>query len=126
MIATLTGRIQTKLLTLTILCGVGAVFAAVYGPYLWSVVLVAAMAGLVLEAAWSLFIVYQPGWLTWLMAAIEYGLIVMISLWLQLPVSLLIATLLYITAWVLVQLFLLYVLPVINPRWPERSLELWS
>lgn len=125
MLATVAGRLQTKLLTYLVLGLVTAVFVWVRGPvYLW-VYGVTIVVGLLLEILWGMTIEYQPGWLTFVFGAIEFLVIVGVTVWFGIPMSMLAAFTFYLTAWSIIQLFLLYILPVWRTSWGEDGGELW-
>ncbi len=124
-LATLKGRLQTKLITYIILALVTAVFAAMYGTTYWAVFGVAVVVGLVLEALWGMVVQYQSGWMTFLFGAIEFIVIVLYTIFLDTPMALMDAVKYYLTAWILIQLFLIYILPVFRLSWGDDGLELW-
>jgi hypothetical protein len=124
-LATLKGRLQTKLLTYIILALVTAVFAAMYGTTYWAVFGVAVVVGLVLEALWGMVVQYQSGWMTFLFGAIEFIVIVLYTIFLSMPMAFMDALKYYLTAWILIQLFLIYIFPVFRLSWGDDGLELW-
>ncbi len=124
-LATLKGRLQTKLLTYGIFTIVTAVFAAMYGTTYWAVFVVAVVVGFVLEALWGMLVTYQSGWMTFLFGAIEFIVIVLYALWLGMPMAFMDAVRYYFTAWTLIQLFLIYILPIFRLSWADDGLELW-
>lgn len=124
-LATLNGRLQTKLLTYLILGLVTLVFVWLKGPvYLW-VFGVTMVVGLILETLWGILVEYQPGWMTFVFAAIEFLVVVSVTLWFGVPMQMLSAFIFYFTAWSLIQLFLLYLLPIWKLSWGEDGAELW-
>jgi hypothetical protein len=124
-LATLLGRLQTKLLTYLILGVVTLVFVWLKGPvYLWAFG-VTMIVGIILEAVWGLSVVYQPGWLTVVFGAVEFLSVLGITLLFRVPMPMLSALLYYLTAWSIIQLFLLYMLPVWRMSWGEDGAELW-
>lgn len=123
--ATLKGRIQTKLLTYLILAAVASVFAGMYGMvYVW-VFCIAVALGLVLETIWSFVFEYQPGYLTFILGAIEFIAILAVASVFQMPMAFADALLFYLTAWTIIQLFLVYMMPIIHTSWADDGLELW-
>lgn len=124
-IATLIGRLETKLVTYGILASVTAVFALLNHPAYIIVGAIAAVIGLLLEAAWGTLITYQPGWLTFLLSFIEFGLISITAAVINLPITLIQAAFFYAIIWIPTQLFLLYILPVWAPQWGDNGTELW-
>lgn len=123
-LATLKGRLQTKLLTYTILAGVTALFSLTGNPAYLAVAGIAAVSGLLLESLWGVIITYQPGWLTYLLAFTEFGVIITIAALLNIPLTMTQAVMFYLAAWIPIQLFLLYLLPVWVPRWGDNGGEL--
>jgi len=124
-LATLKGRLQTKLFTYPILALVTAVFAMMYGNIYWTVFGIAVIVGLVLEALWGMTVQYQSGWMTFLFGGIEFAVIVLYALFLGMPMAFMDAVKYYVTAWSVIQLFLIYILPVLRPSWGDDGLELW-
>ena len=124
-LATLTGRLQTKLLTYLILAVVTVPFVWFRGPvYLW-VFGVALVVGLLLETLWGFMVPYQPGWLTFVFGAVEFLSVLGITLWFGIPMPVVSALIYYLTSWSIIQLFLLYLLPVWRLSWGEDGAELW-
>jgi len=124
-VATLKGRLQTKLLTYLILFPVTVFFAVVYNHNYWTVFVIAVAVGLVLEVLWSFLVPYQSGWMTFAMGAIEFFAIILYVVLLNVPMVFMIASAYYLTAWVLIQLFLIYILPIWRLSWADDGLELW-
>jgi hypothetical protein len=124
-LATLKGRLQTKIVTYVILLAVTAVFAAMYGSIYFAVCGIAMVAGLALETLWGMFVKYQSGWMTFLFGAIEFIVIVLFALFLGMPMAFMDAVTYYLTAWTLTQLFLIYILPIWRISWGDDGLELW-
>jgi hypothetical protein len=123
-LATLHGRIQTKLLTFVISGIITALF--VYGGdsvYVF-LFLISIPAGIGLEFLWSRFIVHQPGWLTILMGIIEFGLITAVVVALSLPITLSAALFFYSVNWFTILVFLVYILPVLRLSWVTDGREL--
>ena len=124
-LATLKGRLQTKLFTYIILALVTSAFAMMHGTIYWAVFGIAMAVGLVLEALWGLLVKYQSGWMTFVFGAIEFIVILAYSLLLGMPMAFMDAVKYYLTAWILIQLFLIYILPVWRLSWADDGLELW-
>lgn len=124
-LATFHGRIQTKLLTYVILALVTALFWLTGGVQIFFLFLVAMLVGLALEGLWGLCICHQPGWLTFVFTGVEFAVIVTVAAALGITVPLWLGVLYYSTAWILTQLFLLYVLPVWKTDWADNGRELW-
>lgn len=125
MVATLKGRLQTKLVTYVLLALVTAWFAWTGGEVYLYMFLIAAAVGLVLETIWGIFITWQPGWLTFLFAGIEFLVIANVAAWLGMSLPMMSALRYYLVAWALIQLFLLYVLPIWRMSWNDNGAELW-
>lgn len=132
-VATLKGRLQTKLIALIIpaIASVPFVFyddcTAYYTMFVLMVVI-----GLTLETLYSFLITYEPGWLTIVFAAIEFTLIYSVLKVLNLDIILShnVSELseglsYYFTVWGLNQILFIYLLPVWNISWGERGNELW-
>ena len=133
MIATLKGRLQTKIIALIIPAIAAVPFAyfrdctAYYTMFALMVVI-----GLTLETIYSFFIDYEPGWLTILFGAIEFLLIYAVLKLLNLDIILShnVSELseglsYYLTVWGLNQILFIYFLPVWNISWLEHGNELW-
>ena len=123
-IATLKGRIQTKALTYLVLAGLTSLFAMLWGTAMWQVLTIAIATGLILETIWGLTIEYQPGWLTFVLGAVEFAVITDIILILATPITLSQAALFYWTSWIIIQLFLIYLIPIIDTDWADNGHEL--
>lgn len=125
MIATLAGRLETKLLTYVIFSLVTAVFVWLKGPvYLWAFA-VTVVVGLILETIWGVAVTYQPGWLRILFGIIEFSAVIGITVFFRVSMPFPSALLYYATAWSIIQLFLLYLLPVWKTSWGDDGGELW-
>lgn len=124
-LATLKGRLQTKLLTYIILLLVTTAFAAMYGTIYFAVCGIAIVVGLLLETLWGMFVRHQSGWMTFLFGGIEFIVIVLCTLLFGMPMAFMDAVKYYLAAWVLTQLFLIYILPVWRISWADDGLELW-
>jgi len=132
-LATLKGRLQTKLVTFAIVAPLAFLFAyledcTVYYTMLALMIVV----GLTLEALWGIFINHEPGWLTILFAVIEFTLVFGIIKFFQLDIrwSFAVAEFheglrFYFITWSLIQLFLIYLLPVWRLSWLQNGSELW-
>lgn len=122
---TLLGRLQTKALTYPLLGLVTAAFAYSGGSiYVWAMA-VTIVVGLILETLWGIMVEYQPGWLTILFGVIEFLAVVNIAVWFGVPMTMTAALVYYATAWSIIQLFLIYLLPVWYTCWGENGGELW-
>lgn len=123
--ATLLGRLQTKAITYPLLGLITLPFVAVGGDvYLW-LFATAMIVGIVLEILWGLFIWYQPGWYAFIFGAIEFTAIALMAGYFAIPLSLPAALAYYVVSWVLIQLFLIYLLPVFRMCWGENGGEIW-
>lgn len=125
MTPTLAGRLQTKAATYAILAVVAGVFALWQGPIFLVMAAIAVLVGLALEALWGALVSYQPGWMTLLFSLIEFEIIFLIGVLLRLDMTFGQALTFYLAMWIPIQLFLLYLLPVIVPRWAENGTELF-
>jgi len=63
--------------------------------------------------------------MTFLFGGIEFAVIVLYALFLGMPMAFMDAVKYYVTAWSVIQLFLIYILPVLRPSWGDDGLELW-
>lgn len=125
-LATIKGRLQTKLVTFIILGLITWGFLLVTGNLMYAqLFLVAIGAGLVLELIWGVFIVHQPGWLTFVLAGVEFAAIAAIAAYFEVPATMPESAWYYLTSWALIQLFLLYVLPIWRVSWVDDGRELW-
>lgn len=125
MISTVLGRVQTKALTYPLLGLITLGFVAYGGPeYLWAYALTM-IVGLLLEVLWGLLVEYQPGWLTILFGVIEFLVVAIIAVTFAVPLSLGAAAIYYATAWSIIQLFLIYLMPVWRMCWNEHGGEIW-
>lgn len=123
LIATLKGRLQTKLVTYIVLAAVTAVFAMMGSPNYWLLFCLAIPIGIFLEALWGLTIDYQPGWMTFLMAAIEFGAIAIVAFLMSMPMEMSNALIYYLVSWAIIQLFLIYFMPILRLNWNDKGLE---
>lgn len=124
-LATLAGRLQTKLLTYILLGLITLVFVMMDSHvYLWAYG-VAMVVGLLLETIWGIAVQYQPGWLTFVFGAIEFSLIMLVTAWFGVPLAMKSAAVFYLVSWSIIQLFLIYLLPVWRTSWSEDGGELW-
>ncbi len=123
LIATLKGRLQTKLVTYLVLAVVTAVFAMMGSPTYWLLFLIAMPIGIFLEAVWGLTVDYQPGWMTFLMAAIEFGVIAIVAYMMSMPMEMKNALVYYLVSWAIIQLFLIYFMPILRLNWNDKGLE---
>lgn len=124
-LATLKGRLQTKIVTYAILALVTLLFAAMYGSIYFIVCAIAIAVGLMLETIYGMFVTYQSGWMTFLFGGIEFFFILAIAYFLNMPMAFMDALKFYLTAWIATQLFLIYIMPVIKISWADDGLELW-
>lgn len=124
-LATLKGRLQTKLVTYIILILVTLAFAAMHGAIYFAVGGIAIVVGLLLETLWGMFVTYQSGWMTFFFGAIEFVLIVVSALLMGMPMAFMDALQYYLAAWIITQLFLIYLMPVLRISWADDGLELW-
>lgn len=123
--ATLLGRLQTKLLTFLILGLVTLWFVWRGGEAYFLVFAIAIVAGLLLETLWAFLVSYQPGWYAFLFGAIEFAVIAGTAALVGVPMTLPAAITYYLVGWIIIQLFLIYVLPVCRMCWVEYGGELW-
>ena len=123
--ATLLGRIQTKLLTFLIVGLVTLAFVWRGGEAYFLVFAIAIIAGLLLETLWGFLVSYQPGWYAFVFGVIEFSVIAGMATVIGVPMTLGAAMSYYLIGWVIVQLFLVYVLPVFRMGWVEYGGELW-
>ncbi|MEX1112106.1 MAG: hypothetical protein WEC84_01470 [Candidatus Andersenbacteria bacterium] len=125
-LATLHGRIQTKLVSYIILALISIPFSLLFGGAIWNLFAIAIGIGLILETIWGFVIEHQPGWLTLLLAALEFSLITLGALLLNLPMPISHAAVYYFVSWAIIQLFFLYVFPVFRLNWADNGSEIWS
>lgn len=125
MIATLKGRLQTKIITYVILALVTAVFASLYHPAFILMAIIAMIVGLIIETILGIWLVWQTGWITWFAALVEFLAIANTAIFMNIPISLNLALVYYFTAWTIIQLLLIYILPVWKTNWHDKGLELW-
>lgn len=132
-LATIKGRLQTKVITFAIAAPIAYAFRVIDDcTVYYTMFALMILFGLTLEAAWGLFFAHEPGWLTILFAVIEFSLIFTIIKFFQLDIlfSNTVATFsegvgFYLTAWLLTQIFLIYVLPIWRTSWIQDGGELW-
>lgn len=132
-LATLKGRLQTKLLTFAIVGPAAVIFATVEDcTVYYTMFALMIIFGLALETAWGLFFDHEPGWLTILLALIEFSLVYGIIKFFQLDI--LISHSIsqfheglrfYFITWGITQVFLIYLLPIWRPSWIQDGGELW-
>lgn len=124
-VSTSLGRIQTKLATYPLLALIMLPFVIFGGEvYLWPW-LVTMIIGLVLEIIWGYTIVYQAGWLTIFFGVLEFEVVaLLLALW-RIPLSLTDAAVYYLVTWSIIQLFIIYIVPVWRLSWVEDGGELW-
>lgn len=124
-LATLNGRLQTKLVSYILLGLLSIPFAALFGIGIWQLLVIAIPVGLILEAIWGIVIEHQPGWLAFILAILEFLCITAIALLISAPITIGQAALYYGITWILIQLFFLYFFPVIHPSWADNGSEIW-
>lgn len=125
-LATIKGRLQTKVATFSILWAVtiGALFVTTNLMY-GQMFLIAVAVGLFLEALWAVLWVHQPGWLTIALAGVEFAGIYGAAQTADLGISLGDSLTYYLSAWLLTQLCLIYLMPVWRLNWVDQGRELW-
>jgi len=124
-IYTLKGRIQTKLLTFIVAAAVTAIFSIFSPINYWPVFAISIVAGLLLELLWGWVITYQAGYLTWILSVAEFCSITAGAIILELPISIPEAALYYWSTWGVIQIFLIYVMPIVNLSWADNGGEIW-
>lgn len=125
MIATLKGRLHTKLVTYILLTIVTVVFAANGGLVYAQMGLIAVIVGLIIEGILGVILDWQSGWVTFMVAIIEFLAIANVALVLGLAMPMSAALIYYLTAWSIIQLFLLYLFPVWRLSWNDNGQEIW-
>lgn len=123
--STLLGRLQTKTITYPVLGLVTLGFAWVGGEAYVLLFTIALIVGLVLETFWGLVVWYQPGWYAFILGAVEFLAIALTAAYFDVPISLTSALVYYVVSWVIIQLFLTYLVPVLRMCWAEYGGELW-
>lgn len=123
--ATLLGRLQTKVITYPLLGGLTLLFAWVGGDRYFWVFAIAMIIGLILETFWGLIVWYQPGWLAFLFGLVEFLAIMTCAVYFRVPLSFVDAVVYYVVTWIVIQLFIIYLLPVFRMCWVEYGGELW-
>ncbi|MBI3255883.1 MAG: hypothetical protein HYZ63_02835 [Candidatus Andersenbacteria bacterium] len=124
-IYTVKGRLQTKLLTFVVAATVTAMYSWIAAESYWPLFAISLIAGLSLELLWGWIVTYQPGYLTWVFGLAEFCLITAAAILLHLPFTIGQAALYYWITWVTVQLFLIYLLPILVISWGDKGGELW-
>lgn len=124
-LATLNGRLQTKLVSYILLILLSIPFAAAFGIGIWQLFAIAIPVGLILETIWGIVIEHQPGYMTFLLGLLEFFCITAAAIVLAVPVTISQAGLYYGLTWVVIQLFFLYLFPVIHPSWTDEGSEIW-
>jgi len=124
-IYTLKGRIQTKLLTFIVAAAVTAIFSIFSPINYWPVFAISIVAGLLLELLWGWVITYQAGYLTWLVGIAEFFFVTAGAIILELPITIPEAALYYWVTWGIIQLFLIYGMPILNLSWADSGGEVW-
>lgn len=123
---TIKGRIQTKLVTYIILALITLVFSWLSPDVnFWPLFALMIPVGLVLEAMWGAVISFQAGWMTFFIGILEFTAVAACMYAIKLPISFGLALVYYCTSWALIQLFLLYLMPVLKMSWGEDAGELW-
>jgi len=125
-LATLKGRLQTKVVSYIIALTIASLMALLTGqPAFFSLFAVMAIVGLILETIWGLIITHQPGWLALPLGIIEFACVVSIASLLQIPISFLAGATYYFIAWIITLLILVYLFPVWHLRWIDKGREIW-
>ncbi len=123
--STVLGRLQTKAITYFPFALVTAVFASLGGEVYVSVFAIAMLVGMVLETLWGMVVWYQPGWYAFMFGAIECAVIVLVTNYFSIAIALPAALLYYLVSWCVIQLFLIYIMPVFRMCWGENGGEVW-
>lgn len=123
--STVLGRLQTKAITYFPFALVTAVFAAIGGEVYVSVFAIAMLVGIVLETLWGMVVWYQPGWYSFMFGAIECAVIVLVTSYFGIAIALPSALLYYLVSWCVIQLFVIYIMPVFRMCWGENGGEIW-
>lgn len=123
--ATLLGRLQTKVVTYVVLGLVTIPFVWLGGESYLSLFALALLVGIVLETLWGLILWYQPGWFAFVFGAIEFLGIALLANYFNVPITLGAALIYYVVSWIIIQLFLIYIVPVFRMCWGENGGELW-
>lgn len=124
-IFTVKGRLQTKLMTFVLAAGITAIYSAYLNASYWPLFALSIIAGLLLELLWGWVITYQAGYLVWLLGAAEFCVITAAAITLALPFTIAQAAVYYWVTWALIQIFLIYIMPIINLSWADNGGELW-
>lgn len=124
-LATIKGRLQTKLASYIILAAVTAVFIWMHGWHYLSLFTVAVVVGLILETIWGYFIDHEPGWLTFTLAGVEFMAIAAIASVFNIPIALPDAVRYYAISWLLIQILFIYFVPILRLKWTTDGSELW-
>lgn len=124
-LATLKGRLQTKLVSHFMLAVITIPFALFISTEYIALFALAVLVGLVLETIWGYIIVHQPGWAAFVLAAIEFVAIASIAPLLAIQIPLSDALIYYVTSWVIIQLTFLYVIPIFWTSWADDGAEFW-
>ena len=125
-LATARGRIQTKLVLFVVLWLVTVAALFITGNLMYVQLFAIAMGcGVLLELLWSFLIVHQPGWLTFVLAGIEFVAIYAMAKVVDVGIMINQAAVYYLVAWAISQLLILYFLPVWRLRWADEGRELW-
>ena len=125
MLATIKGRIQTKLMSYILLVLITALFVLWGGNIYIQMAAIAMTVGLVIEVILGLVLEWQSGWITFAVAAIEFLGIANLALFLNITMPMSTALFYYLTVWGIIQLFLIYLFPVWRLKWNENGQELW-
>lgn len=124
-IYTIKGRLQTKLATFIIAAIITATYSAVVEYSYWPLFALSIIAGLSLELIWGWIVTYQPGYLTWVFGLAEFCVITSAAILLNLPFTIGEAALYFWITWVIIQLYLIYLMPIIKLSWGDDGGELW-
>jgi hypothetical protein len=122
------GRIHTRIASIVLGPAVlGLILTLITGHLDWIVLVgVYLLIGVVLDTViYPLVLKYQPPWMTFVLALVEYGLLLAVTQLLQgFPnVSVLEATIFYWACWVLAALIKIVVLPIISLTYIESAGE---
>lgn len=124
-LATLKGRLQTKLVSYLMLAVITIPFVLLLSTEYIALFALAVLVGLILETIWGLIIVHQPGWAAFVLAAIEFVAIASIAPLLAIQIPLVNAFVYYVISWVIIQLIFLYVVPIFWTSWADDGAEFW-
>lgn len=122
---TVAGRIQTKVVTFLLLLLITVIFVATtQNTELWRLFAIAVVIGILLETLWGFLVKYQPGWLTWVLGFVEFACIAATAAAVGLKTPLSAGATYFWVSWIIIQLFLIYILPVLKPSWNDMGGEI--